>query len=752
MMHAVKARDSVITGSTPAQYERWLSRLVERAVRTPFHGEPIVCVNAWNEWCEGAYLEPDIHFGAAYLNATGRAVTGYSVKEIHSLRRLLLVGHDAFPGGAQTLLLRIGQTIRRRHGIEIEFLLLDGGRLVSDYEATAPTTVLKAGLGLEDALGAAFARGAANAVVNTTAAGESVPLLRRLGVGPVLLVHELPRILREKGLLKAARLGILGARVVVFPARFVRDSLFAELSLSESEAPATLIRPQGSYRPITPSAVAGEKFRADYDIPADEALIVGVGYADLRKGFDFFLQLWRLLNRDRRVHFCWLGEMDPELDTWLSEELRIARASGAFHLPGHVSDVAPALSAANAFALTSREDPFPTVALEALAAGLPVAAFAKSGGIPELLEETATGRVVSYGDVLAMADALAAMIDSPDESAAASRQALVRERFQFAPYVSSLLGLAAPDLPRVSVAVPNYNYARYMPERLGSIFRQSHPVHEVIVLDDCSSDESLRVIPAIAEDWSRDITLIANVENSGSVFAQWRRAAETATGDWLWIAEADDNSDPEFLTRLMRLVGNDPSVALAFSDSRTIHADGSPQWESYKGYFSTVEPDALRHSEVFEAEAFVTRFLAVKNLLLNASAVIWRREALLRALDAVGAELREYKMAGDWRLYLETLAAPGARIAYEAAPLNVHRRHAGSVTHSLDAKRHLEEIARCQHFALTAVGENSESRRVAQAKYLEEVAVQLGVELQAPGPNRKSKWPARAGAKAATQN
>ena len=63
-----------LVGSTPRQYERWLGELVAGAA--PFFGERLVCVNAWNEWSEGAYLEPDVHFGAAYLNATARAVRG----------------------------------------------------------------------------------------------------------------------------------------------------------------------------------------------------------------------------------------------------------------------------------------------------------------------------------------------------------------------------------------------------------------------------------------------------------------------------------------------------------------------------------------------------------------------------------------------------------------------------------------------------------------------------------------------------
>ena len=81
----------------------------------------------------------------------------------------------------------------------------------------------------------------------------------------------------------------------------------------------------------------------------------------------------------------------------------------------------------------------------------------------------------------------------------------------------------------------------------------------------------------------------------------------------------------------------------------------------------------------------------MKNTILNVSSVLWRRDALLRALTLPG-DLKDLRMAGDWRIYLECLAAPDARIAYVADPLNVHRRHAASVTHSLKAQKHIQEI------------------------------------------------------------
>jgi Glycosyltransferase WbsX len=63
-----------LRGSSPKAYERWLRELADRAIARPFAGEPLVFVNAWNEWAEAAYLEPDVFYGAAYLNATARAL------------------------------------------------------------------------------------------------------------------------------------------------------------------------------------------------------------------------------------------------------------------------------------------------------------------------------------------------------------------------------------------------------------------------------------------------------------------------------------------------------------------------------------------------------------------------------------------------------------------------------------------------------------------------------------------------------
>ncbi len=62
----------ILDGSTPELYERWLATALDRVRASA--GEPLVFINAWNEWAEGNHLEPDLEHGHAYLEATRRAV------------------------------------------------------------------------------------------------------------------------------------------------------------------------------------------------------------------------------------------------------------------------------------------------------------------------------------------------------------------------------------------------------------------------------------------------------------------------------------------------------------------------------------------------------------------------------------------------------------------------------------------------------------------------------------------------------
>jgi glycosyltransferase involved in cell wall biosynthesis len=739
-----EGKGMVVHGATPAAFEHWVSELVDRARTAPFFGKAIVCINAWNEWAEGAYLEPDTHFGAAFLNAASRAISAAAPP--HHRAKFLLVGHDAHRHGAQTLLLELGRKLRAAHGLAVEFLLLDGGPMLAQYAAEAPTAVLSGTKDLEREINGLLARGFTSAIVNSVASGRACVALAERGVAPVLLVHELPSLIREKSLTGIAVSAVEAAKHAVFPSTFVRDA-FVGLTPAGVDLVGEVILPQGVYQPVVFDLAARLRVRAEFGVPAGARLLLGLGYGDLRKGFDLFLQLWRASQGGNEpVHCLWAGKLDTTLTGYLQPEISAAMEAGSFHLAGFRRDVAALLSAADVFVLTSREDPFPSTVLEALAAGLPSVAFLGSGGVPEMLAEFVAGEAMPMGNVAAMALAARQLGDLADVEIADRRErlaAIAEEYFDFGRYARDIVDHVDPTLLEVSVAVPNYNYAQYLPERLGAIFGQTLPVREVLLLDDASTDDSLSVARETAETWRRDLRILPNERNSGAVLRQWRKAAEAVSGRYLWIAEADDDSDPRFLEKAVAALDAEPAAVMAFTDSASIDEAGETIEASYQHYYNISAPGFLTIDGVFPGGLFLERCLSERNLILNVSSVVWRRSALLAAFERCEAALDTFMVAGDWRLYAEVLSVPGARIAYVALPLNRHRRHRASVTRLLDADRHVAEIAAAQ--AAVARFLPLQSARIARQKqYLEEVSKQLGAGGMPPRLRDPTKRAARA--------
>ena len=709
-------------GATPAAYQAWLGRLIAAAREQPVEGEPIVCINAWNEWGEGAYLEPDVHFGAAFLNATARAVTG--VAPVVARQPIVLVGHDAFPAGSQLLLLNIGRALRQSRGIEVTFLLFGEGALLERYRAAAPTIVLNGAEDLSRTAVDLFARGIATALVNTCAAAQAVAPLRAAGIDATLLVHELPRLLRQRDLVDVARQGASAANHVVFGAAHVRDR-FAELAPLPPGRATVLL--QGLYRPV--QAIDRPAWRSRLGVENGATLVIGLGYADIRKGFDLFLQVWRGVHRqDRTVHLLWVGDIDRDVHAFLGAEMAIARATGTFHHIPFCADGADWLAAADIHLLTSREDPMPTVVLEAMSAGIPTIAFEESGGAPDLLRDHHAGVSVPLGDVSAMVQQLRtlALRARPAQRERLAMQA--RNAFDFDTYVGQLLRLAMPGLANVSAVVPSYNYARFLPARLASIFAQTHPLAEIIVLDDASTDNSEAVALEVAGEADRRIRWIGSARNGGSVIRQWHRAARLARGEWLWIAEADDLADPDFLAALCRAATREEGIVMAFSDSQAIDAEGRLLWPDHQAYYAESGATLLAADGVFDAAAVLRACLGERNLIVNVSGVLFRRQALLAALDRCADELEAFVFAGDWRLYAELLQ-DGGRVAFVARPLNVHRRHASSVTHRMPVSGHLDEVNRMHRHMRRLLGSRPGLAR-GQRRALD--AARLALEARQP--------------------
>src|SRR6266576_4746622 len=101
--------------------------------------------------------------------------------------------------------------------------------------------------------------------------------------------------------------------------------------------------------------------------------------------------------------------------------------------------------------------------------------------------------------------------------------------------------MQAPNMPNVSVVVPNYNHARFLRQRIDSVLGQTYQDFEVILLDDCSTDQSRSIIGEYQNDPRVRVEL--NKRNSGSTFKQWNKGVWLVRGEYVWIVESDDDAD-----------------------------------------------------------------------------------------------------------------------------------------------------------------------------------------------------------------
>ena len=709
------AKGMGFVGSTPKKYERWLSEVVRFSRENPVQGNhSFVGVNAWNEWAEGAYLEPDIHWGSAYLNATYRAV--YDIEEIKDKYPILLIGHDAYRHGAQLLTLNIFKTLKRQFGCDVRLIILGEGPLVEEYQAIGETFVCHGDMNafqmevsrLKNELG--FKR----AICNTTVSGKCASILHDLGFSFISLIHELENLIKEYGLEQAVSDINQYAEKIIFAAKAVQDS-FVKVA-NKKDTKNLIIHPQGIYQELSRDEDAYREVRKELGVSEDSKLVINVGYADLRKGFDLFVNTAkRLISQDPSYHFIWVGDVESNLAHWLKSDLDSELLVNNYHNISFTNKISRYLQAANVFAMTSREDPFPSVVMEALALGTPVVGFEGGGGFTELLDDEINGSLVGMADINAMADSIIYLSEIDSLANKKSRAEKATNRFKWDDYVFSLLQYIDPTLKKVSVAIPNYNYERHISNRMKSVFAQHYPVFEVIVLDDSSPDNSVEVIKHTADFYSRKITLIENTENSGSVFKQWKKGADIARGEFLWIAEADDLTMPEFLSAML---SNETDFVLAYADSKQIDENDQLLADDYRYYYDAGMMNYMDKSGVYSGLEIVDQCLSIKNQFMNVSSMLFNTQAVATSFSENLDNILEYKVAGDWFIYVTMLCKDEAKAKLVGESLSIHRRHSESVTKkNFDVQ--LSEIASVQEISFNFC--QNESLKDMQAQYLQDV-------------------------------
>ena len=193
----------------------------------------------------------------------------------------------------------------------------------------------------------------------------------------------------------------------------------------------------------------------------------------------------------------------------------------------------------------------------------------------------------------------------------------------------------------------------------------------MILLDDCSTDDSRSILSEYADD--PRVRIEFNEVNSGSPFKQWNKGVGLARGEYVWIAESGDYADLKFLERLSAALRAEPTAASAYCRSWRTSPDDRANGFVDPWY---VDKNELhRWTKDYCADGLQEcRFEFIRwNIVPNASAAVFRKAVYQR----VGGADEGFRLCGDWKLWA-AMALTG-KIVYLAEPLNYYRFHHASV-------------------------------------------------------------------------
>lgn len=241
-----------------------------------------------------------------------------------------------------------------------------------------------------------------------------------------------------------------------------------------------------------------------------------------------------------------------------------------------------------------------------------------------------------------------------------------------------------------SVIIPNYNHASFLKQRIDSVLKQTYSDFEVIIIDDCSTDNSWPIIESY-RGTGKISHIVMNRENSGSPFKPWIKGAALAKYNWIWIGESDDFADPMFLEEAADAIMKHPSIGIFYCDSYTVddkNIKGEERCSEIKNKrFGTKKWSTAYYNN---GMAEINECLKFESTINNVSSMVFQKRLLLPEPEM----LHEFYLYGDWFFFLK--ACFSANVYYCNKPLNYYRIHAGSHLHLNTSLM----LARSEHFRI----------------------------------------------------
>lgn len=254
------------------------------------------------------------------------------------------------------------------------------------------------------------------------------------------------------------------------------------------------------------------------------------------------------------------------------------------------------------------------------------------------------------------------------------------------------------ESPKVTALVPSYNHGRYLRQRIESILQQTYTNLELIVIDDCSEDDSDEVIRSLQAQYS--FKYLRNARNTGTPFSAWEYVlSRDGVGKYVWICESDDYADPRFLEVTVAALQKNPVAVLAYCDSWVVD-EGGHQVGHTDTFFHDIWHE-VRWDKAFirngleELSEFQVRGQTVPNM----SSALILTDAFRKAYHPF---LKKLKLTGDW-LFIGWLMNHGS-VVYCKETLSYFRRHEVTARVRVKSARSQAEFVLTKYWLFRASG------------------------------------------------
>jgi glycosyltransferase involved in cell wall biosynthesis len=148
-------------------------------------------------------------------------------------------------------------------------------------------------------------------------------------------------------------------------------------------------------------------------------------------------------------------------------------------------------------------------------------------------------------------------------------------------------------MPTVSVILTSFNHEKYIREAIDSTLNQTFTDFDLIILDDCSSDNSWDLINQYSDP---RIKVFRNEVNKGPVAGVNKAISAMASGEYIAIHHSDDVWEPDKLEKQVVFLDANPEIGAVFTNALVITEDGSPLADEKHSYYNIFDqPNRTRH-------------------------------------------------------------------------------------------------------------------------------------------------------------